>query len=173
MLKFDKVTTRRFEPSPAFVKAAIAADAVAYTMRKNMLGFRKLFYIVTGTKIASGAAVTYSEGQPMKNKAHLGIDATSASVPLSVGPKGHWNKKTDGKTSFKRESNFLLAYRVVRISRTDGEIEDYGKGAFLSTDPDDKEEFVVHVDAVTGEGARSTVAVDKEDGEEVFVVKQD
>jgi hypothetical protein len=98
VLKFDKVTKQRFAPSPAFVKAAIAADAVAYAMQRNMLAFRKLVYMVTGTKTASGAAVTYSKGQSMKNKAHLDIDATSASVPLSVGPKGLWNKKTDGKT---------------------------------------------------------------------------
>jgi hypothetical protein len=152
------------------VKAAIAADAVAYAMRKNMLGFSKPVYMVTGTKIASGAAVTYSEGQSMKNQAHLGIDATSASVPLSLGPKGHWNMKTDGNTSFKRESDFLFAYRLVRIRRTDGQIDDYDKGAFLSTDPDD-EELVVRVDAVTDEGASSTVAVEK-DGEEVWVVTQ-
>jgi hypothetical protein len=74
------------------------------------------------------------------------------------------------KTSFERESDSLFASLLVRISRTDGQIEDYDKRAFLSTDPDD-EEFVIHVDAVTDEGASSTVAVE-EDGEEVWVVTQ-
>jgi hypothetical protein len=45
-----------------------------------------------------------------------GMTSLQSPVAEGVRPRGHWNKTSDDKTDFERASEFLFAFRVLKVS---------------------------------------------------------
>jgi hypothetical protein len=135
ILAFDNLTTQSFEQSEAYVPAAVKAASVQHYMRKSILGRRKPVYLVTGTRIVSGAKIKYTHSNSFTATARAEVDGTVAAVQVKIGPSAHWTKKANDETEFDRLSEFLFAFRV-KVSYKHGEVvgEDHKEGAFLGYD---------------------------------------
>lgn len=171
IMAFESLTTTSFEPSETYVADAVKAAAVQRYTKKNMLGMRKPVYLVTGIKTVSGAKIKYTKGAWTRATAKVGVDFTAAGAPVKIGPQGHRNKTNDAKTDFERASEFLFAFRVLKVSYKHGEAtgELYSEGAFLGKDDtktDEKPEAEeIAVDSIVG-----VSVVDEVDGSEIVCV---
>ena len=170
---FDTVTTTTFDPTPEYVAQAVKAPAVQQYLQGRRFALNVVLYLVTGLKLVKGARIKYSTSGSTEVSANIGIDLTALGV--TVGPKGHWERKRDDDTGFIRESEFIFAFRVkrLRFRRKEVTSEEYTKGAFLSVgegkDKSDAESVLV--DEVDGAAIKEAVLVmDAIDGEDVYCV---
>ncbi|KAM5446078.1 hypothetical protein MaudCBS49596_006888 [Microsporum audouinii] len=134
---FDKLTTLSFEPTLEYIKEALQAAGVRQYRDSRGLARCKSLYIVTGLKLASGAAIRYVSQHGPGIAAQVGVDGSAAGVPISVGPTGHWARERTQETSFYRGDEFIFAYRLHKISfflRPDPATNLYIKGAFLDAE---------------------------------------
>ncbi|EEQ31849.1 hypothetical protein McanMca71_007798 [Microsporum canis] len=134
---FDKLTTLSFEPTLEYIKEALQAAGVRQYRDSRGLARCKSLYIVTGLKLASGAAIRYVSQHGPGIAAQVGVDGSAAGVPISVGPTGHWARERTQETSFYRGDEFIFAYRLHKISfflQPDPATNLYIKGAFLDAE---------------------------------------
>ena len=132
--KFDTMTTLAFEPTPEYVHEAIRVPSVQTYLQEHKQRFAPCasLFLVTGMKIVKGAKIKYSTSATSGIAGNLGI--ASSALGMSVGPKGHWTSMTEDENKFRRDSEFVFAFRVKRLRfKKKIEAEDYNKGAFLST----------------------------------------
>ncbi|KAF5613570.1 uncharacterized protein FSUBG_779 [Fusarium subglutinans] len=172
---FDSMTTLSFDPEPEYVKEAVKAPAVQAYLREPKQRFAPIvsLYLVTGLKLVKGANIKYSTSSSTDVKANIGINV--APLGLTIGPKGHWTKKSDDETEFSRESEFVFAFRVKRLRFGLGrklEAEGYTKGAFLTTgEADDNEQEACLMDDVDGSSsANASFVSDATEGESVYCI---
>ncbi|KAF4333669.1 hypothetical protein FBEOM_12501 [Fusarium beomiforme] len=173
---FDAMTTLSFDPEPQYVKEAIKAPAVQAYLKEPKQRFAPTvsLYLVTGLKLVKGANIKYSASSSTDVKANIGINV--APLGLTIGPKGHWTRGSDDDTEFKRESEFVFAFRVKRLKfglRRKLEAEDYTKGAFLTTgeETDDSEQEACLMDNVDGSSsANASFVSDPTEGESVYCI---
>lgn len=172
---FDSMTTVSFDPEPEYVKEAIKAPAVQAYLREPKQRFSPIvsLYLVTGLKLVKGANIKYSTSRSTDVKANIGINV--APLGLTIGPKGHWTKKSGDETEFSRESEFVFAFRVKRLKFGLGrtlEAEGYTKGAFLTTGGAvNSEQEACLMDDVDGSSCASASFVsDATEGENVYCV---
>jgi hypothetical protein len=172
VLAFKALTTQSFEPDTAYLAEALKAPGVQHFMRKNFLGRRKPVLLVTGLKVVEGANVRYTENTSSSVRGQFGVDTTIASVPTTVGPKGHWSKVTDSDTSFERPSEFLFAFRVLQLSYKSNEVKSapYSAGAFLGKDDQTASDEVLEVTEIAIADGSGLPAIDEADGAEVLCV---
>ena len=129
---------------------------------------------MTGLKLVKGANIKYSTSSSTDVKANIGINV--APLGLTIGPKGHWTRKSDDDTEFNRESEFVFAFCVKRLKfglRRKLETEDYTKGAFLATgeEADDSEQEACLMDNVDGScSANASFVSDATEGESVYCI---
>jgi hypothetical protein len=175
VLEFKTMTTKSFEPDRAYLDEALKNPGVKYFMRKNFIGQRKPVLLVTGLKTIKGANIQFTEKSSSKVTAQAGVDATVASLPITVGPKGHWSKATDDDTRSTRSSEFLFAFRVVQVSLKGDEpkSELHAQGAFMGKDDSaEREEIPIIDDVVSAEDA-GMPAFDEADGNQVLCVSSE
>lgn len=138
ILKSSMVTTTSFEPTPQYVAEAVKAPAVQAWLKepKQRLAPAVSIYLVTGMKIAKDANVKYSISVKTATRA---VIRTSTGVPLpdsGYGPRGIYIRDHDEETEFKRDFEFIFAFRVKRLRFRHGrdlQIEDFTKGACLES----------------------------------------
>jgi hypothetical protein len=101
ILRCEKVTTREFNPSRAFVQDCIQDTGVKEYLVENKYQYvfgghsSKKLYMATGVKIASGASLVAEAARQRNIHLHLGVDGTPAGVPESGGLEV---KVTSGRT---------------------------------------------------------------------------
>lgn len=132
------VTTISFEPTTQYVAEAVKAPAVKAWLKepKQRLAPVVSLYLVTGMKIAKDAKVKYSISTNTTIKEHIRT-TTGLSLPeSSFGAKGSYVADCDDETQFKRESEFIFAFRVKKLTFKHGrdvKMEDFTKGACLES----------------------------------------
>ncbi|KAI4267050.1 MAG: hypothetical protein LQ337_008547 [Flavoplaca oasis] len=133
--QFDRLETQTFWPTEEYVKASIASKAV-----QDFLKSKKFFhnvYMVTSIKIAHGANISRSAMRNHGLFAQLGVDGTTAGIPISAGPQGDLGWGTTKTSSFDRESGFVFAFRLreVRYTTKRGlKQSEFVKGALFGLD---------------------------------------
>ncbi|KAL8718397.1 MAG: hypothetical protein Q9225_004455 [Loekoesia sp. 1 TL-2023] len=114
--QFDRLETHSFWPTDEYVEASVTAKPV-----QDFLKGKKFFqniYMVTSIKIAFGASTARSV---LKNRGifvHLGVDGTSAGIPISGGPQGNVAWGIMETSAFERDSGFVFAFRLREIRYT-------------------------------------------------------
>jgi hypothetical protein len=131
LLQFRELETLFFEPDEKYLTQSLqnAVEIMQYIKSHP----RRSVYMVTGLKIARGAACGVKAKQALGLGVKLGADATAfTGVPVQGGPAF----KTEGEKSeafyFDGSSDFVFAYRLRRIIVTyKGNIKgkSYEKGA--------------------------------------------
>lgn len=142
IFEFGTVTTASFEPTSQYVAEAVKTPAVKAWLRepKQRLSPIVSLYLVTGIKLAKGAKVNYSTSVTTTIRKRTDTSALTPIYGLSFGPWGHFFKKTEDETKFKRESEFVFAFRVKRLRFRYGryvKIEEFTKGALLESAEDE------------------------------------
>ncbi|KAM0355074.1 hypothetical protein ACHAPU_000931 [Fusarium lateritium] len=133
---FENLKTLSFIPQLSYIAQSLRDEGVQHYMRINKpwLGASKL-YMVTGIKIAYGAASTAAYARNNGLNLCFGTDFSSQGVPISVGPKGGGSRTISVQQSQEGAEPFVFAFRLrrIKISRK-GNInhESYNKGALLS-----------------------------------------
>ena len=118
-----------------------------------------------GMKLVKGAKIAYSTSGSTEVTGNIGIDTSL--LGISVGPKGHWRSTKDDKTGFNRESEFVFAFRVKRLTLGRKlKVEDYNKGAFLAIGKDENGGESVLVEDVDGSDIKTAIVVPDEAGED-------
>ncbi|KAL8902273.1 MAG: hypothetical protein Q9207_004809 [Kuettlingeria erythrocarpa] len=113
---FDRLETQSFRPTDEYVKASVTAKPV-----QDFLKSKKFFhnvYMVISIKIAFGASAAQSLMQHRGVYVHLGVDGTTAGIPISGGPQGDLGWGTTKSSSFERKSGFVFAFRLREICYT-------------------------------------------------------
>ena len=144
---FDAMTTLVFEPTTEYIHEAVRAPSVQTYLKDHKQRFAPSvsLFLVTGMKIVKGANIKYSTSATSGVTANVGI-ASSALGGMSVGPKGHWTSTTEDENEFKRDAEFVFAFRVKRLRfKKKVEVEDYNKGAFLSINDGKDNHEIQHV----------------------------
>ncbi|KAL8658672.1 MAG: hypothetical protein Q9226_000842 [Calogaya cf. arnoldii] len=146
--QFDRLETQTFWPTEEYVKASVASKPV-----QDFLKSKKFFhnvYMVTSIKIAHGANISRSAIRNHGVFAQLGVDGTTAGIPISAGPQGNLEWGTSKTSSFDRESGFVFAFRLreVRYTTRRGlKQSEFVKGALFGLDDSTLDEVQAGEDA--------------------------
>ncbi|GJN66848.1 hypothetical protein PLIIFM63780_004318 [Purpureocillium lilacinum] len=133
--KFDRLETVSFTPTASYLEQTMALDDVRAYMEHSR--FKASCYLVTGLKIARGAAVIQKRRRVVLSadmKTALGLPAT-----VGVGPTA--TQETTESTAFDGSNDFIFAIRVSKIRSRKSSwlgtrsakltVEDYTKGALI------------------------------------------
>ncbi|KAL8732290.1 MAG: hypothetical protein Q9166_002862 [cf. Caloplaca sp. 2 TL-2023] len=133
--QFDRLETQAFWPTEEYVEAGVTAKPV-----QDFLKSKKFFhnvYMITSIKIAYGASAARSAMQNRGVYVHLGVDGTTAGIPISGGPQGDLGWGTTKSSSSERESGFVFAFRLREIcyaTRRGLRQSEFVKGALFGLD---------------------------------------
>jgi hypothetical protein len=147
----ERMTTRSFFPSDAFIADAVAHELVREYITENM--FREKIYMITGVMLAR---TTSSFRQSLVERGvmlSVGVDATAwTGVPVSAGPEGEWVRSEEKKEESTRGDEFVFAYRVREIKvRRKGGVKahrGYDRGALFNTERKREKLEAVEVEVV-------------------------
>jgi hypothetical protein len=111
-----RLETEFIEPEHQYVEDSVLKVPAV----KKYLDARKLagaVYMVTGIKVAKGVSYMGQEKEKMGLRTGVTIDAAAlAGAPVSGGPQAEINKKLDTSEAFSASSDFVVAYRVQKLS---------------------------------------------------------
>lgn len=106
--------------------------------------WRPWLYLVTGIKIAENATIQYTWGKRFDVQGDIGIDGSSAAVPMKLGPTANVERVQEGSQSEFRKGPFILAYRLIRLRpKSNGSFVEKGdrrRGNYLYGEDDPNEE---------------------------------
>tara|TARA_R110002003_G_scaffold2123_1_gene24040 strand:- start:2297 stop:3277 length:981 start_codon:yes stop_codon:yes gene_type:complete len=139
IFKFDKLETSFIEPDLDYVRAAMASPEAVRFYQDNP---RKPAFIVTGIKIARGAAIERLKRRKYGAEGNAGADSTPiVGAPVTLGPSGTLGRGVTSSTKFLGSSDFVFAYRLKKIikdrSNTVSGVKDHVKGAVHGLEDDD------------------------------------
>lgn len=129
IISFESVETHTFSHSDAYLQQTMAAAPVKAFMEAS--GGNAIVYMITGLKVGKGAALEASRGCEQGVKLKLGFGYTG--TPAQEGPDAGFKRRVEEGISFKASSDFIIAFRVRRISYNKGSAHDvaYNNGAAM------------------------------------------
>ncbi|KAF5239822.1 hypothetical protein FAUST_4707 [Fusarium austroamericanum] len=131
----ENLKTVSFSPKLSYINECLEDEGVQHYMRVNKpwVGPSKL-YMITGIKIAYGAASTIEYARQRDLNLKFGTDFSSLGVPISLGPEVGSSDTLSTRESQSGAEPFVFAFRLrkIKISRK-GEVnhERYTKGTLL------------------------------------------
>jgi len=128
--RFDRLETSFFFPDVEYIAKSLREPSVQRYIRASLL--KKPVYMISGVKIARGASLSRSKASEQGVSSKIGVDGTALGIPVSLGPEINLLRKQEQTVSFGRSSDFVFAYRIVKIvSKRDGSLKtrEYDKGA--------------------------------------------
>ncbi|KAF1850333.1 uncharacterized protein K460DRAFT_327059 [Cucurbitaria berberidis CBS 394.84] len=130
----DTLETVEFEPNKEFVSDSIIASQRVQAFLDNALPGRKMVYMITGLKIATGFSMSTSKKTQHGPKLKVGVKS---------GPEVGLELENARRVSHGRTTNkIVFAYRVIIIKRKrDGEAKyKYKSGGKYTVDDEDSNE---------------------------------
>jgi hypothetical protein len=133
----ERMTTRSFFPSNAFIAGAVAHELVREYITETL--FREKIYMITGVMLARATESVRESLVERGVMLSVGVDATAwTGVPVSAGPEGEWARSEGKREESVREDEFVFAYRVREIKvRRKGGVKahrGYDRGALFNTE---------------------------------------
>lgn len=134
ILSFDKFDTITFDPTLDYIQKSIELDPVKSFMTNS--SYKKPVYMVTGLKVGRQGSMNTSSTTKQGGELDVGVNPPSA--PIEVGPKFDLNNTTSEGQSYKKSTDFIVAFRVRRIRYRKGQLEQeaYNKRAEMQDDDD-------------------------------------
>jgi len=111
--EFDELFTEFIDPTPEYIENSVLDLPVAKHIIDS--AFKDPVYMITGVKIAKGAAVAIGRSRELSGNIRAGVDATSTGTPASGGPEASVNSKRQEDFGFRSSSEFVFAYRLREI----------------------------------------------------------
>lgn len=150
---FEQLKTIWFTPSTEYVKKSLEDRDVQDFIyeNKSWLTGRTQLYMVTGVKVAYGAASTLSYTRSTGLNLHVGFDFTPLGVPINVGPDVGTQQDTTVAQTQGGADPFVFAFRLrqIKISAAgDVRHKDSTHGALLSLHKGHKDEVKIEVDGL-------------------------
>ncbi|KAI4253592.1 MAG: hypothetical protein L6R42_007527 [Xanthoria sp. 1 TBL-2021] len=99
--QFDRLETQAFWPTEEYVRASVTAKPV-----QDFLKSKKFFHNARTVMQSRGVYV------------HIGVDGTTAGIPISGGPQGDVGWGTTESSCYERDSGFVFAFRLREICYT-------------------------------------------------------
>ncbi|KAF4447968.1 hypothetical protein F53441_8559 [Fusarium austroafricanum] len=142
----ENLKTVSFSPKISYVSQCLKDEGVQSFMRVNKPWFTtNKLYMITGIKVAYGAASTIKHAKQRGLNLKFGTDFSSQGVPISLGPQIGGSNTISTKQSQSGAEPFVFAFRLrrIKISRK-GEVnhERYTKGTLLGIKEDGNDEDV-------------------------------
>ncbi|KAF1833956.1 hypothetical protein BDW02DRAFT_598570 [Decorospora gaudefroyi] len=115
ILKFDQLETHLIEPDLEYVRAAMASSEAVRFYQNHP---HSPAFMVTGIKIARGAAIEHLRSVKYGVEGSVGADLTAITgAPITLGPQGSLLQNNTTSLSFSGSSDFVFAYRLRRITK--------------------------------------------------------
>ncbi|KAL7953372.1 hypothetical protein V8C34DRAFT_318237 [Trichoderma compactum] len=159
--KFESVDTEYFYPSPSYISQCMELSDVKEYM--EVTKYKKAVYLVTGLKVAKGAAVRLEADTESKRKLEVGLN-NPGFASTQLGPRTEGKVEEKPVDDFKESNDIVVGIRCLGMKDvvyTDGAIflgdevkkqevpfEDL---AFAAPEDYDNTKFSAH-SQVTGEG---------------------
>lgn len=128
--------TLSFTPKLDYIVRCLEDEGVRHYMRLNkpwLPGASSRLFMITGVKIAYGAASTVRCARQKGLSLSFGVDLTALGVPLQFGPEA--GRKTNVSVTQSQEGAepFVFAFRLrrIKVSKAGVEHRQYDKGAML------------------------------------------
>ena len=168
LFQFDELETSFFEPDVTYVERSVVRnEAVAEWVKKNP---RKSVYMVTGLKIARGAAHLRAKKKTIDTEVKPVVDtAPFSGVPVETGVLAGLGRGEKNRLWFSGGSDFVFAYRLRRIiikRQAVSKSKDYVKGATVAHDEGEVSSTTVPYDMSTPVNAIMTENMDIESVEQ-------
>ncbi|KUJ09274.1 uncharacterized protein LY89DRAFT_676086 [Mollisia scopiformis] len=173
--KCKRLETEHFQPNKKYIFDSLGDSEVKAYIEEGL--WKKPVYMITGVKIARGFSVTTEKKKSNGGEGKAGVDTTSIGIPVQVGPevKVVYTKKE--KMTFKKSTDCVFAYRLIKIQSKKGDKfseDDYNKGTLLhGGEQNDKEENVEQFDENWDVGELLEALNDVKGGLEERVVSED
>jgi hypothetical protein len=74
-------------------------------------------YLIVGLQVAHGASISKRIGNQHGGGVHANTDFTPLQVPLNLGVGAERSTSTDQSIGFGVKSDFILAYRLIRLRK--------------------------------------------------------
>jgi hypothetical protein len=130
----ERVDTYWFNPKEENINASIEDPGVkAYLVATK---HHHPIFLITGIMVARGASAIQTSMKGNHFQTQIGVDLTSVGAPVTMGPKGSVSHGHEREFSFDKASDFVLAYRLMKIRVTrKAEVSSkrYHEGALHST----------------------------------------
>jgi hypothetical protein len=134
---FSSLTTSWFTPTNDYVRASMDdADVRSFVAAHRPWLGRKHLYMVTGIKVAHGAAVVASRARAHGLHLNVGFDLAALGAPVTTGPELGWERGLEVGESYGSSDPFVFAFRIrrIKVSLAEGKEHnhrDFNKGALL------------------------------------------
>lgn len=112
--RFRRLDTYFIVPDLTYIEASMAEAGVKRFFEEHP---ETPSYMITGVKVARGAELVRSRRRGLGADGQVGVDATTAGVPISVGPRASIVRETVEAESFSGSSDFIFAYSLIKIYR--------------------------------------------------------
>lgn len=129
--------TLSFNPKLSYIMRCLEDEGVRHYMRVNkpwLPGAGSKLFMITGVKIAYGAASTVRWARERGFSLRFGVDLTALGLPLQFGPEAGRNTAISVTQSQEGAEPFVFAFRLRRIKVSKAglvEHHSYDKGAML------------------------------------------
>ncbi|KAI1334570.1 hypothetical protein F5Y15DRAFT_289116 [Xylariaceae sp. FL0016] len=169
---FESLETVQFLPEQGYIRGCVSAASVRHYLEKSH--YRKPIYIITGIKIARGAAARTTQKRGVDGSASVELDATAwTGVPVGAGPGIGTSKSKSQSTAWEGSSDFVFAFRVrkILVDRKTGAVkkeEDYKRGAMLRLGESIKQEIEI-VEKEVDDELNEFATEDLKDGDELVL----
>ena len=133
--------TQAFQPDDTYIYVSLQDSDVQEYL--DVSWFESPVYMITGLKIARGVSAETVQEVEYKVKGKTSVNVAPAGVPGTAGPSGEWVSKSRETAGFTGSSDFVWAYRLIRIYKRkndDVSQESYNKGALYGLDESEKED---------------------------------
>lgn len=110
--KFDSVDTEYFYPSPSYISQCMGlSDVKEYT---EVTKYKKAVYLVTGLKVAKGAAVRLEADSEINGKLEVALN-NPGSAPVQLGPRAEGSVEDKPVDDFKESSDIVVGLQCLKI----------------------------------------------------------
>lgn len=129
----DRLTTEIFVPDKRYLERSVQDDGVRDALVNASRGSK--VFMVTGLKIAYGATRALQTLEKCGMHVQVGGDITALSVPLTVGPIGHWSSSVREALSAGK-SDFVFGFKLMQLKYKKGSLasKSYDRGAQFGLD---------------------------------------
>jgi len=161
-----------------YVEDSVKLDGVQRFLKGAR--YKKPVYMITGLKVAKGAAVNSKDKGENEMVAKLMADGTAAGLPLKAGPQAQCSATVDSETAFETApADFVFAYQLRKLTcskKKATKIEEHIKGAMFDSEtqsaPDELEIVIADTDVIAAEvNCAEEIIIQEQDGEnEVCII---
>lgn len=116
VISAERIDTYWFNPNKEQIVQSVADTGVRSYVEATK--YRQPVFLITGIMVARKTSVSQTSTKDIHFHTQIGVDLTSLGAPVNLGPQGSIAGGHEDEVSSDESSDFVLAYRLMKIKIT-------------------------------------------------------